>query len=136
VTGVQTCALPICVLLSYFGRFNYNFDNRYLLTATLRADASSKLNPDDRWGYFPSVALAWNVHNEGFLQGSEAIDQLKLRIGYGEIGNVNGLGDYNFLTRYGRSRSTANYQFGNEFYQTYRPAAYNEDLRWEIGRTL
>lgn len=124
------------VLLSYFGRFNYNFDNRYLLTATLRADASSKLNPDDRWGYFPSVALAWNVHNEGFLQGSEAIDQLKLRIGYGEIGNVNGLGDYNFLTRYGRSRSTANYQFGNEFYQTYRPAAYNEDLRWEIGRTL
>src|SRR5690606_10750922 len=58
------------------------------------------------------------------------------RIGYGEIGNVNGLGDYNFLTRYGRSRSTANYQFGNEFYQTYRPAAYNEDLRWEIGRTL
>src|SRR5690606_7455685 len=96
----------------------------------------SKLNPDDRWGYFPSVALAWNVHNESFLQGSEGIDQLKLRIGYGEIGNVNGLGDYNFLTRYGRSRSTANYQFGNEFYQTYRPDAFNEELRWEIGRTL
>ena len=124
------------VLLSYFGRFNYNFDNRYLLTATLRADASSKLNPDDRWGYFPSVALAWNIHNENFLQNSEGLNQLKLRLGYGEIGNVNGLGDYNFLTRYSRSRSTANYQLGSEFYQTYRPAAYNEDLRWEIGRTL
>ena len=52
------------VLISFFGRANYSFNDRYMLTATLRADASSKLNPDDRWGYFPSVALAWNVKNE------------------------------------------------------------------------
>ena len=123
------------VLLSYFGRLNYGFDDRYLLTATLRADASSKLNPDDRWGYFPSFALAWNVNNESFLQGSSAVNQLKLRVGYGEIGNVNGLGDYNFLTNYIGSRSDAYYQFGNQFLQTYRPQGINEDLRWEIGKT-
>jgi len=122
-------------LLSYFGRANYNYDDRYLLTATLRADASSKLNPDDRWGYFPSFAVAWNVVNEDFFN-SNTINQLKLRLGYGEIGNVNGLGDYNFLTKYTGSRSNANYQFGSGYFQTYRPEAYNEDLRWEVGKTL
>ena len=61
------------VLLSYFGRINYNFDDRYLLTATLRADASSKLNPEDRWGLFPSFALAWNIHNEDFFKTSIAL---------------------------------------------------------------
>lgn len=120
-------------LLSYFGRVNYNYNDRYLATATLRADASSKLNPDDRWGYFPSFALAWNINNEAFLESSDFFDQLKLRLGYGEIGNVNGLGDYNFLTRYTASRSNAYYQFGNAYYQTYRPEAINENLRWEVG---
>ncbi|WP_179375156.1 SusC/RagA family TonB-linked outer membrane protein [Winogradskyella wichelsiae] len=124
------------VLLSYFGRLNYDYDGKYLLTATLRADASSKLNPDDRWGYFPSVALAWNLHNEDFLNDINNVNELKLRIGYGEVGNVNGLGDYLFLTRYTGSQSTANYQFGNSFYQTYRPEPLNEDLRWEIGNTF
>ncbi|MGA8855278.1 MAG: TonB-dependent receptor [Christiangramia sp.] len=123
------------VLLSYFGRLNYNFDNRYLFTATMRADSSSKLNPDDRWGYFPSFALAWNLNNENFLKGSSVVDQLKLRVGYGEIGNVNGLGDYNFLTKYTGSISGASYQLGNQFYQTYRPDPLNEDLRWEVGKT-
>ena len=122
-------------LLSYFGRANYNYDDRYLLTATMRADASSKLNPDDRWGYFPSFAVAWNINNEDFFN-SETINQLKLRVGYGEIANVNGLGDYLFLTNYTGSRSNANYQFGDTYYQTYRPDAYNEDLRWEVGKTL
>ncbi|SIT02045.1 iron complex outermembrane recepter protein [Zobellia uliginosa] len=124
------------VLLSYFGRVNYNFDDKYLLTATLRADASSKLNPDDRWGYFPSFAFAWNMNNESFLKDSNTIDNLKLRLGYGEIGNVNGLSDYNFLTRYNGSQSTANYQLGTGFYQTYRPEAFNGDLKWEVGKTF
>jgi iron complex outermembrane receptor protein len=124
------------VLLSYFGRLNYDFDGKYLVTATLRADASSKLNPDDRWGYFPSVALAWNIHKEDFINSNGFLNELKLRAGYGEVGNVNGLGDYGFLTRYTVSQSSANYQFGNSFYQTYRPDPINEDLRWEIGNTL
>ncbi|RED46789.1 iron complex outermembrane receptor protein [Winogradskyella eximia] len=124
------------VLLSYFGRLNYDYNGKYLVTATLRADASSKLNPDDRWGYFPSVALAWNIHKESFLNDNNSLNELKLRVGYGEVGNVNGLGDYLFLTRYTGSQSTANYQFGNTFYQTYRPDPVNPDLRWEIGNTL
>ena len=124
------------VLLSYFGRVNFNHADKYLLTATLRADASSKLNPDDRWGYFPSVAAAWSIHNEDFLSGSNTIDQLKLRVGYGEIGNVNGLGDYNFLQSYTGSRSNATYQFGSSYYPTYRPEEFNEDLRWEVGKTF
>tara|TARA_R110001583_G_scaffold142294_1_gene294565 strand:+ start:1870 stop:4782 length:2913 start_codon:yes stop_codon:yes gene_type:complete len=122
------------VLLSYFGRFNYDYNSKYLFTATLRADASSKLNPNDRWGYFPSLAAAWNIHKENFMQNG-IFNELKLRVGYGEVGNVNGLGDYNFLTRYTGSQSTANYQFGNTFYQTFRPEPINEDLRWEVGRT-
>lgn len=124
------------VLLSYFGRLNYDYDGKYLLTATLRADASSKLNPKDRWGYFPSLALAWNIHKEDFINSDGSLNELKLRVGYGEVGNVNGLGDYLFLTRYTGSQSSANYQFGNAFYQTYRPDPLNENLKWEIGNTL
>lgn len=122
------------VLLSYFGRFNYSYNSKYLFTATLRADASSKLNPNDRWGYFPSLAAAWNIHKENFMKDG-IFNELKLRVGYGEVGNVNGLGDYNFLTRYTGSQSTADYQFGGAFYQTFRPEPINEDLRWEVGRT-
>ena len=123
------------VLISYFGRANFDFSERLLLTMTLRADASSKLNPDDRWGYFPSFGLAWNLHNENFLS-SDIVDQFKLRIGYGELGNVNGLGDYNFLTRYEISNDQASYSFGNSFYNTYRPAPINKDLKWEVAKTL
>ena len=123
------------VLLSYFGRLNYDYNGKYLLTATLRADASSKLNPDNQWGYFPSVAAAWNIHKEDFMADS-FLNQLKLRVGYGKIGNVNGLGDYQFLTRYTGSQSTANYQFGSAFLQTFRPEPINEDLRWEVGETI
>ncbi|RLJ61506.1 iron complex outermembrane receptor protein [Lacinutrix venerupis] len=123
------------VLLSYFSRANYDYDSKYYITASVRADASSKLNPNDRWGIFPSVAAAWSIHNEDFMQDS-FFNELKLRVGYGEVGNVNGLRDYQFLTRYLGSTDTANYQFGSQFYQTYRPEVINEDLRWEIGKTF
>lgn len=123
------------VLLSYFGRANYDYNGKYYLTATVRADASSKLNPNDRWGIFPSFAAAWSIHKEDFMEDS-FFNELKLRVGYGEIGNINGLGDYQFLTRYNGSTDTANYQFGNAFYQTFRPEPINKDLRWEVGRTL
>ena len=116
------------VLLSYFGRINYSFNEKYLLTATLRADASSKLPANDRWGQFFSAALAWNFYDYG-------VDKLKLRVGFGEVGNVNGLGDYNFLTRYVSSDSKSKYGFGNSFYSTYRPAPINKNLRWEVGQT-
>ncbi len=72
---------------SYFGRLNYNYDDRYLLTATLRADGSSSFAKESRWGWFPSVALAWKVNNEAFLKDVEAINSLKLRLGWGVVGN-------------------------------------------------
>lgn len=124
------------VLMSFFGRANYSYKDKYLLTATLRADASSKLAKEHRWGYFPSVALAWNIKNENFLKESEKVNELKLRFGYGEVGNVNGLGDYIYLTNYTRNINGAYYLFGNTPHVTYRPEAVNPDLRWEIGNTL
>jgi len=123
------------VLLSYFGRLNFSHNEKYLITATVRADASSKLPKNARWGQFFSTALAWNLHNENF--GVDKIfDELKLRIGIGEVGNVNGLGDYNFLTRYVSSDTQSKYGFGNSFYSTYRPSPINKDLRWEVGQTV
>ena len=77
-------------LLSFFGRLNYNFKDRYLLSATFRADASSKFSKENRWGYFPSVALAWRISSEPFMQGTEKwLDDLKLRVSYGTAGNNN-----------------------------------------------
>ena len=123
-------------IMSYLGRISYNYDSKYLLTANFRADGSSKLAPGKRWGYFPSVALAWNVSNENFLKDNKTLNELKLRFGYGEVGNVNGLGDYLFLTNYTRSQDGASYQLGDSFYQTYRPGVTNKNLRWEVGNTL
>jgi len=122
------------VLLSYFGRANYSINEKYLITATLRADASSKLPSEDRWGTFFSTAIAWNIHKES--AGIENIfNELKLRLGYGEVGNVNGLADYNFLTRYTRSDIQSRYGFGSSFFTTFRPAPINKNLRWEVGQT-
>ncbi|NMH89301.1 SusC/RagA family TonB-linked outer membrane protein [Flavivirga algicola] len=74
---------------SYFGRLNYSFDDRYLLTATVRRDGSSLFREDLRWGTFPSMALAWNLSNEGFMENFDAITNIKLRASYGEIGSNN-----------------------------------------------
>jgi len=76
-------------LLSYFGRINYVFDDKYLFTATLRRDGSSLFKEDQRWGVFPSVALGWNISNESFMESMTAIDFLKLRVSYGELGSNN-----------------------------------------------
>ena len=123
-------------LLSYYGRANYNYDNKYILTATLRADASSKFDKGEKWGYFPSVAVAWNITNEEFLKGSAVVNDLKLRAGYGQVGNSNGLKDFLYMTRYTAAQSTAYYQFGSTFYQTYRPDPISKGLKWEISETL
>jgi TonB-linked SusC/RagA family outer membrane protein len=76
-------------LESYFARAYYGFDNRYQLTITARADGSSKFGPANRWGFFPAAAAAWNISNEKFMEGLEFVSNLKLRIGYGEVGNQN-----------------------------------------------
>lgn len=119
------------VLLSYYGRLNLTYDTRYMLTATVRRDGTSRFNKDNRWGTFPSLALAWRISEESFLENWEVLSNLKLRGSYGVTGQQDGIGNYNYLPVYTGSQSGAEYQFGNTFYPTYRPEAYASDLKWE-----
>jgi TonB-dependent starch-binding outer membrane protein SusC len=114
-------------LASYFGRLNYSFDNRYLLTATLRADGSSNFGPENKWGYFPSVALAWRISNEAFMENLEYISNLRLRASYGEVGNQN-IGGY----RYGSALTTAPSGLGQTFRLTNIP---NPQVKWEASKS-
>ena len=108
---------------SYYGRLNYTFDNRYLLTATLRADGSSSFGPDNRWGWFPSVALAWRFKEESFLKDVEWLSNGKLRLGWGLVGNQNA-GAY----AYGATMANVATAYGTGFY----PSRFaNSKLKWE-----
>ena len=91
-------------IMSFFGRVAYNFDSKYLLTANIRADGSSKLHPDHRWGVFPSFSAAWRISSEKFMEDLTWIDDLKLRGGWGQTGNQSGIGDYAYLQRYNIGR--------------------------------
>jgi len=119
---------------SYFGRLNFAYNNKYLVTATLRRDASSRFSKDNRVGYFPSVAVAWKLKDD-FFKHNEAISDLKLRLGWGITGQQDGIGNYGYLANYTQSTSTAQYQFGNNFYYFYRPSPYYPDLKWETTTT-
>ncbi|MCW9709109.1 SusC/RagA family TonB-linked outer membrane protein [Fodinibius salsisoli] len=123
-------------IISFFGRMNYTFKDKYLLTATLRQDGTSRFSEDNRWGLFPSAALAWKMHKEPFLKGIDDISQLKLRLGYGVTGQQRiGQGDYPYLGRYTYGEPTASYQFGDTFLETLRPEGYNANLKWEETTT-
>ncbi|MDD3077498.1 MAG: TonB-dependent receptor [Paludibacter sp.] len=119
------------VLISYYGRIHYGFDSRYLITATLRSDGTSRFSESNRWGVFPSLAFAWNAKNESFLKSCEKIDDLKLRLGYGVTGQQDGIGNYNYLPIYYLGSSTNEVLMGNQYYMTYTPTAYASDLKWE-----
>ncbi len=123
-------------LISFFGRANYNYDDRFLLTATLRRDGSSRFSPDTRWGLFPSAAFAWRINNESFLKNSTLISDLKLRLGYGVTGqqDINN-GDYPYLPKYSLSDGTAQYQLGDSLYNTLRPEGYDANIKWEETET-
>ncbi|NGP87040.1 SusC/RagA family TonB-linked outer membrane protein [Fodinibius halophilus] len=123
-------------IVSFFGRANYTFKDKYLLTATLRQDGTSRFSEDNRWGLFPSAALAWKIHEESFLEDIEAINQLKLRLGYGITGQQRiNRGNYPYLPKYTLSEPTAQYQFGDQFIKTFRPEGYNANLKWEETTT-
>jgi len=89
---------------SYFARVSYNYDSKYMLTMNMRADGSSKLHPDHRWGIFPSFSAAWRISSEKFMKDITWIDDLKLRGGWGQTGNQSGIGDYSYLQRYNINR--------------------------------
>lgn len=118
-------------LISYYGRLNYTFKSRYMLTATIRQDGTSRFNEDNRWGYFPSVALGWRLSEEAFLQNIDALSNLKLRLSYGVTGQQDGIGNYAYLPVYTISQNGADY-FGGH---TYRPQAYDANLKWESTKS-
>jgi len=123
-------------LVSFFGRLNYSYLNRYLLTATLRGDGSSRFNKDNRWGVFPSVALAWRINDEAFLREVPVLSDLKLRLGYGITGQQDLLtGDYPYMARYRYSNAGASYYFGETQYSLIAPQAYDYNLKWEETTT-
>lgn len=130
ITGANTDLIE-WGLLSYMGRINYGYMDKYLVTATLRADGSSRFGSNTKWGYFPSVAFAWNITNEAFMANSN-IDQLKLRVSYGSIGNQ-GIDPYQTQPLLGRTV----YAFGNTPAFGFRPNTIgNPDLRWESSATF
>lgn len=125
-------------LVSYFGRINYSLLNRYLLTATLRQDGTSRFSDSDgnRWGTFPSVALGWKIKEEAFLRNVDAISDLKLRLGWGITGQQNiSDNDFPYLPQYIVNGDAAYYPFGDEYQTTSRPKEYNSGLKWEETTT-
>ena len=122
-------------LVSFYGRMNYIAYDRYMLTATLRADGSSRFSKDNHWGYFPSVAFGWKINEEPFLKNAKKLSELKLRLGWGMTGQQEGIGDYSYFATYQQPTSTrVLYPAAGEGFQ-YIPNAYNPDLKWETTTT-
>lgn len=123
--------MPQNTLVSFYGRLNYTLFGRYLLTATVRADGSSRFAPANRWGVFPSFAFAWKMKEESFLKDVDALYDLKLRLGYGVTGQQDGIGNYSYLASYALSGNQSKYLFGNTWYNMYKPLAYDAEIKWE-----
>lgn len=114
-------------IMSYLGRINYNFAGKYYVTATIRRDGSSRFGAANRWGWFPSAALAWRISNENFMKDSKTINNLKLRLGYGITGNQE-IGNYSFSSSY----NTYLYNFNNSYVSAVLPTVLpNPNVKWE-----
>jgi len=115
-------------LIAFFGRVNYDFDQKYYFSASLRREGSSKFGYDNKWGYFPAASFAWRATQENFLKGFTWLNELKLRADYGETGNQD-FGNYLSLDTYG---GYGYYQYNGSSYQVWGPSQNtNYDLRWE-----
>ncbi|MDR2563448.1 MAG: TonB-dependent receptor [Prevotellaceae bacterium] len=118
-------------ILSFLARVAYNYDSKYLLSANFRTDGSSKLAPNCRWGYFPSISAAWRISSENFMQNISFVDDLKIRAGWGQTGNQSGIGEYSYLQQYsiGKQTPTA----GNNFpgISISKSNIKNKELTWE-----
>ncbi len=132
---------PEARLLSYYSRLIYNLEGKYILTATVRRDGSSKFQGSNRWGTFPSVAFAWRLKNESFLKNSNLISDLKLRLGFGITGQQDGIGYYDTRQFYTLGDGKALYQIGYNidgtphFDSIYRPSGYYPNRKWEQTAT-
>ena len=123
-------------LISFFGRLNYSIDSRYLFTFTVREDATSRFSKDNRWGFFPSAAFAWNIAQENFLKNSTALSALKLRLGWGRTGQQD-IGDdyYSHIPQYSGVNVANGQYLPGVTGGTLAPLAYNRNLRWETTET-
>ena len=124
-------------LVSFYGRINYSVDSRYVFTFTARSDGSSKFAKEQRWGFFPSGAFAWNIAREPFMDGLDAVSELKLRLSAGMTGQQDGIGDYVHLARYNLSNDPYHtYDMGAAGYMDMlTPQAYDPLIRWETTVT-
>ena len=121
-------------LVSFFGRANYNYDNRYMVTATVRWDGTSRFT-NNKWGFFPSVALGWNIKGESFLKDSKAVSDLKLRLSWGQTGQQD-IGDvYQSIPTYQNNLIGSYYMFDGQVIVPITPNGYNADLKWETTTT-
>ncbi|MBD5265107.1 MAG: TonB-dependent receptor [Bacteroides sp.] len=120
-------------LASFYGRVNYSLNSKYLLTATMRADGSSRFGKNHKWGYFPSVALGWRISDENFMQSATGwLDNLKLRLGYGVTGNQDGIGEYKSIALLGAGGGGYYDAATGTWKATYSPSQNaNPDLKWE-----
>ena len=129
-------------LQSYFGRATFTIADKYILNGSVRADASSRFTKDNRWGYFPAASAAWKINQENFLKNSAFVSNIKLRASWGITGQQEIGPRYPSVPLYSGSTNTAQYQIGydgngNPLYEiTYRPLAYNSNLKWEETQTL
>ena len=122
-------------LQSFFGRLKYSLADKYLLTLTYRRDGSSRFSKDNRWGNFPSAALAWKIYEEPFMKNVQAITNLKLRLSWGITGQQDIGSYYPAIATYLGSTGTAQYQFGNSYLTTFRAEPFNTTLKWEETET-
>ncbi|WP_320002631.1 SusC/RagA family TonB-linked outer membrane protein [Shiella aurantiaca] len=123
-------------LISFFARLNYDYQGKYLLTASIRRDGSSKFGESNRWGLFPAVALGWRVLEEDFAEGLKSVfNELKVRGSYGITGNEQ-IGNYLYATYYRYSIAGASYQFGDEYVRTIRPTGVDPNIKWEETASL
>ena len=123
-------------LVSFYGRATYNFDERYLVTLTMRGDGSSRFAPGHQWGYFPSLAAAWRISEEKFMQNAKWVDNLKLRVSAGMLGNQN-IGDYSYAAQISQGGSGLDYVFGNSLASgAVYSSISNPDLTWEKAKQL
>jgi TonB-dependent starch-binding outer membrane protein SusC len=117
-------------LESYLGQINISVHDKYLFTASIRSDASSKLNPKDRTAYFPGAAFAWRLKEE-FFKTTNVLTDLKLRLSWGNTGQQDGIDNYSYLPRYTQGSSTVQYLFGNTWVSYLRPEGYDANIKWE-----
>ena len=124
-------------IVSFFGRFNYAYDDKYLFTFTLRDDGSSRFGKDNRWGVFPSLALGWRIIQEKFLQNQNTLSNLKLRLGWGKTGQQDiNMGDYPYMGTYSYgTNGQSQYWRNGQWMSLLKPNAYNPDLKWETTTT-